>query len=65
MKLRAFSLQVFIKEAPIQVLSCEVWETFKNAYFEEYLQTTAAGGVLWKSPFLKTLQYSQDESSKW
>ena len=25
---------------------CEVWETFKNTYFEENLQTTASGGVL-------------------
>ena len=36
----------FKKETPTQVLSCEVCETFKNAYFEEYLQTTASGGVL-------------------
>ena len=46
MKLQAFSLQVFQKETPTQVLSCEVCETFKNTYFEEYLQTTASGGVL-------------------
>ena len=25
---------------------CEVCETFKNTYYEEYLQTTAARGVL-------------------
>ena len=46
MNLQAFSLQVFQKETPTQVLSCEVCETFKNTYFEEYLQTTASGGVL-------------------
>ena len=63
MKLQAFSLQVFQKETPTQVLSCEVCKTFKNAYFEEYLQTTGSG-KLEKSPFLKTLQYSQDESSQ-
>ena len=46
MNLQAFSLQVFQKETPTQVLSCEVCETFKNTYFEEHLQTTASGGVL-------------------
>ena len=51
MKLQAFSLHVFntndtIKETLTQMLSCEVCETFKNTYFEEYLQTTASGGVL-------------------
>ena len=46
MKLQAFSLQVFKKETPIQVLPSEVCETFKNTYFEEHLQTTASGGVL-------------------
>ena len=35
------------------MLSCEVCETFKNTYFEEYLQTTASGGVLLKKPVLK------------
>ena len=46
MKLQAFSLQVFLKETPTQVLSCEVCKTFKITYFEEHLQTTASGGVL-------------------
>ena len=45
-KLQAFSLQVFYKETPTQVLSCEVSKTFKRVYFEEHLQTTASGGVL-------------------
>ena len=36
----------FLKETPTQVLSCEVCQTFKNSYFEAYLQTTAYGGVL-------------------
>ena len=39
-------LQVFLKETPTQVLSCDVCESFKNTYFEEHLQTTASGGVL-------------------
>ena len=38
------------------MLSCEVCETFKNMYFEEYLQTTTSEGALLKNPFLKTLQ---------
>ena len=44
-------------------LCCKVCKTFKNTYFEEHLQTTACGGVLYIKLFLKTLQYSQDESS--
>ena len=31
------------------MLSCEVWETFKNAYFEEHLKATASEGVLYTS----------------
>ena len=46
MKLQAFSLQVFLKKSSTQVLSYEVCETFKNTYFEEYLQTTASVSVL-------------------
>ena len=42
-KLQSFSLQVFKKETPTKVPSCEVCETFKN---EEHLQTTVSGGVL-------------------
>ena len=45
-KLQAFSLQVFLKETLTQVLSSEVSKTFKNSYFEEYLQMTASEGVL-------------------
>ena len=33
-KLQAFSLQVFYKETPTQVLFCEVSKTFKRVYFE-------------------------------
>ena len=62
MKLQALSLQVFEKETPAQVLSCEVCETSKNTYFEEHLQAIASGGFLWKS-CSENLQYLQDESS--
>ena len=43
------------------MLSCQVRETFQETYFKEYLQTATSGGVLWKSPFLKTLQYLHDK----
>ena len=46
MRLQASSLQVFLKEYPAQVLSCEVCETSKNTCFEEHLQGTVSGGVL-------------------
>ena len=46
MTLQASSLQVFEKETPTQVLSCEICETSKNTYFEDLLQATASGGVL-------------------
>ena len=39
-------MKFFKKETPTQVISCEVYETFKNTYFEEHLQTAASGGVL-------------------
>ena len=34
-------LQLYQKEAPTQVLSCEIHEIFKNTYFEKYLRMTA------------------------
>ena len=27
------------------VLSCDIWEIFKNTYFEEYLRMTASVGT--------------------
>ena len=33
---------LYQKENPTQVLSCESGESFKNTYFEDYLQTTAS-----------------------
>ena len=35
-------LQLHLKKAPTQLLSCEYCEIFKNTYFEEHLQTTAS-----------------------
>ena len=32
----------FTKETPTQVFSCEIYEIFKNTYFEEYLRMTAS-----------------------
>ena len=37
---------LFKKESNTSAFLCEVCETFKNTYFEEYLQTTVSGGVL-------------------
>ena len=34
-------LQLYQKEAPIQVFSCEQCDIFKNTYFKKHLQTTA------------------------
>ena len=39
------SLKKKRKQTPTQVLSSAVWETFKNTYFEEQLQTAASGGA--------------------
>ena len=35
-------LQLYSKENPTQVFSCEHCEIFKNTYFEEHLQTNAS-----------------------
>ena len=60
MKLEAFSLQVFKKDTPTQMLSCEVCETFKNTYFENICKRLLLE-LFCKKLFLKALQYSQDE----
>ena len=41
-KLQASELQLYQKETPTQVFSCEYCKNFKNIYFEEHLQMTAA-----------------------
>ena len=38
----AGGLQLYYKEIPTQVLSCEYCEIFRNTYFEEHLQTAAS-----------------------
>ena len=40
-KLQA-GLQYYQKETPTQVFSCEIYEVFKNTYFEEHLRTTVS-----------------------
>ena len=35
-------LQLYEKETPTQVISCEICEFYKNNYFEEHLRTTAS-----------------------
>ena len=37
-----FGLQLYQKEAPAKVFFYEICEIFKNTYFEDHLQTTAA-----------------------
>ena len=36
-----WGLQLYLKETPKQVFSSEIWEIFKNTFFEEHLSTTA------------------------
>ena len=45
---RAGGLQLYYKEIPTQVLSCEYCEIFKNTYFEEHLQTAASALLIIK-----------------
>ena len=40
------SLQLYQKETPTQVFSCEICEIFKNTYFEEHLRTTTSAHIL-------------------
>ena len=44
------SLQIYQKEVPTQVFSCEICEIFKNIYFEEHMRTTSSVS---ESPFQK------------
>ena len=39
-------LQLYQKETPTQVFSCEICDIFKSTYLEEHLQTTAFGRTL-------------------
>ena len=41
-KLRASGLQLYEREAPTQVFSCDYCEIFKYTSFEKHLQTTAS-----------------------
>ena len=38
---KSLDLQLYLKETSTPVLSCEIFEIFKNTYFEEYLRMTA------------------------
>ena len=37
-----------MKMAPTRVFSCEIYEIFKNTYFEEHLQTATSEGQIKK-----------------
>ena len=41
-------LELYYKETPTQMLSCEYWKISKNTYLEEHLRT-AASEVTWGS----------------
>ena len=41
-KVAGLGQQLYRKETPTQVFSCEICEVFKNTYFEEDLRTTAS-----------------------
>ena len=39
---RSLGLQLYSKDTPRQMFSCEYYKAFKNTYFEEHLQTAAS-----------------------
>ena len=41
-KLQVSGLQLYLKETPIHVFSCEFWKNVKNTYFEEQLRMTVS-----------------------
>ena len=41
-KVTGFQACKFIKKTPTQVFSCNVYEIFKNTYFEEHLEETVS-----------------------
>ena len=48
------SLQLYQEETPTQVFFCEIYEIFKNIYFEEQLLMTAS------ESFLKVVQLTSE-----
>ena len=42
---KAAGLELYQKETLTQLLSCEICEIFKNAYFEDHLRTAASGYI--------------------
>ena len=44
LKLQASGWQLYSKETPKQVFSCEICKIFKNTYFAEHLRTAASDG---------------------
>ena len=48
------SLQLYQKETPTQMFFCEIYEIFKNIYFEEQLLMTAS------ESFLKVVQLTSE-----
>ena len=42
-----------LEKTPAQVFSCEIWESFRNTYFEEHLRTTAPE----ETPLLEVFEF--------
>ena len=58
-KLQVSSLQLYYKETPTQVLSCEFCQFFKSAFFVEYIGTAASDSrpdIFCKRAFLKNFE---------
>ena len=66
-------LQLYQKETPVQVFSCEFCETFNNTYFRNICERLLLNKCYWvlnvqspevfsKNMFLKTLQYWQENT---
>ena len=45
-KLQASSLQLYLKETPTQVFSCEFCEIFNNTFFQRTTPIAASGEIL-------------------
>ena len=55
---RPLGLQLYLKETPTLVFSCEIYNIFKNTYSEEQLQRTAFKGFQehYQIPMTKNIQ---------
>ena len=59
MKMQAFRPAALLKRDSNTGVFCEHWESFKNTYFEEHLQTAASDSFTW------TFSYMNKWHRKW